>query len=1000
MRKSLTAAVVALQSRNGMKKWIGGSNMKNFLVILFTLFFAHAALGDVRTITVDGYCYLEGQSIHWGTKVKFIEGSPSAVTDSTYTDSLGYFLMAGLHEGIYDVEYTHSTDYDTVIVEDQVLGSSTTLPPVTLDWVLVDVDGHCYLENETIHWGTKVKFIEVSPSAVTDSTYTDSLGYFVVTGLYEGIYDVEYTHAGFDTVVIEDQILVSSTTLAPMTLERLPLSGALSGTLEPGCYHVVGTISINSGDSLSLLPGTTFIFDGPYPFRIYGTLLAEGTESDSIVFTTEQSGSDRWRGLQFYDPSSSGSRLAYCLVEKVNGGSGIGCGSSSPTFTNCTINANRGIGVTCDQSSPTFTNCTISHNTSSGWGAGVGVGNSSAPVFYNCIIYSNSAVLGGGGMEFVDAGNALVNHCTIVGNSSGSWNMSQVSIARSPITLENSVIAFSDIPGICFEDAASSSVRYCDIFGNSEGNIVFFDDPSDGPPGIGQISSVNANGDSCDSYFNIFLDPLFADMAEGDFHLMDFSHCLGAGNPADTVSTDFEGDPRPNPPGSFPDIGADENPNAQPQCGLSGHLQGVLGPDTCHVIDAIYVDSGDSLTLLPGTVFIFDGPYPFRIYGTLLAEGTETDSIVFTTEQSGSDRWRGLRFHSGSSGSQFGYCLIENGLAVGDHPDSNGYGGGVACRESSPIFTNCTIRSNSANLSGGGLQCHRSSPTFTSCTFSSNIASGYGGGADCGTPPSPTFTNCSFAGNFADKGGGVYCWTESSPTFTNCTLSGNSALEGGGVYCWESSPTLNSTIIAFSGGVGIYFYGSPISQIEYCDIFGNSGGDIAFHNDDPSQGPPAIGQLLVTNTNADSADIYLNIFCDPMFADTAAGDYHLTDSSHCLGAGDPADTLSTDFEGDPRPNPSWSYPDIGADEHWSGSPVLHLVISISDNNAVLHWTPYKAGPYYIYGATTPFDVGELLDTVTDAAIWTDSETSSRPSPCFYYVTGEEAFVSNPPSRRE
>ncbi len=61
------------------------------------------------------------------------------------------------------------------------------------------------------------------------------------------------------------------------------LSGALSGTLGPGAYHVVGIIHVDFGDSLRVMPGTTFVFDGPYPFRIYGTLLAEGTESNSIV---------------------------------------------------------------------------------------------------------------------------------------------------------------------------------------------------------------------------------------------------------------------------------------------------------------------------------------------------------------------------------------------------------------------------------------------------------------------------------------------------------------------------------------------------------------------------------------------------------------------------------------------------------------------------------------------------------------------------------------------
>ncbi|MBM3325007.1 MAG: hypothetical protein FJY66_05005, partial [Calditrichaeota bacterium] len=51
------------------------------------------------------------------------------------------------------------------------------------------------------------------------------------------------------------------------------LSGPLSGVLGPGVLHVVDTISVEAEDSLTLLPRTTFTFDGPYPFIIYGTLL-------------------------------------------------------------------------------------------------------------------------------------------------------------------------------------------------------------------------------------------------------------------------------------------------------------------------------------------------------------------------------------------------------------------------------------------------------------------------------------------------------------------------------------------------------------------------------------------------------------------------------------------------------------------------------------------------------------------------------------------------------
>ncbi|MBU0508818.1 hypothetical protein KKH27_08295, partial [bacterium] len=62
-----------------------------------------------------------------------------------------------------------------------------------------------------------------------------------------------------------------------------------------------------------------------------------------------------------------------------------------------------------------------------------------------------------------------------------------------------------------------------------------------------------------------------------------------------------------------------------------------------------------------------------------------------------------------------------------------------------------------------------------------------------------------------------------------------------------------------------------------------------------------------------------------------------------------------------------------------------LVILIQGGNAVLMWPPNGAPSYNIYGETEPFISGSLLDTVSDTT-WTDTNTSSRPSPYFYYVT--------------
>jgi len=84
---------------------------------------------------------------------------------------------------------------------------------------------------------------------------------------------------------------------------------------------------------------------------------------------------------------------------------------------------------------------------------------------------------------------------------------------------------------------------------------------------IGDYNNVWRN--TPDDYYNLTLgihdvsqDPLLADPAGGDYHLLRNSPCIDAGDPATPPGTDFDGDPRPfdgNHDGhAVADIGADE----------------------------------------------------------------------------------------------------------------------------------------------------------------------------------------------------------------------------------------------------------------------------------------------------------------------------------------------------------------------------------------------------------------------------------------------------------
>jgi len=81
-------------------------------------------------------------------------------------------------------------------------------------------------------------------------------------------------------------------------------------------------------------------------------------------------------------------------------------------------------------------------------------------------------------------------------------------------------------------NSGSPTYRYNDFYQTS-GNFY----GSGTPAGVGVISGVNANGDPCDQYFNIFLNPQFA-TGFGSYNLTAISPCMDAGDPAFPMDPD------------------------------------------------------------------------------------------------------------------------------------------------------------------------------------------------------------------------------------------------------------------------------------------------------------------------------------------------------------------------------------------------------------------------------------------------------------------------------
>lgn len=308
----------------------------------------------------------------------------------------------------------------------------------------------------------------------------------------------------------------------------------------------------------------------------------------------------------------------------MNNGGGISCGSGgTPLISHCFISGNEannsggGIGV-LDGGNPLIRNCTISENTADFEGGGIYFQYGSNGTVQSCILTSNTSYTQGGGIYIsssggifeinnstikncqtktasskgggiyigqadsviimsttidanssggeggtaysVDCNNLILNHCDVVNNAGQLCEGGIFLNGNTNIIVKNSIFRDQVGPDIWFQSYSSASVSYNDFL--TAGN--FYKPPA----GLGTPTQINVNGDSCDVFYNIFLDPLFENPAAGNYHLMwsNFpvsdqtkSPCIDAGDP----------DSERDPDSTFTDIGRYFFDQRVPQIALS-----------------------------------------------------------------------------------------------------------------------------------------------------------------------------------------------------------------------------------------------------------------------------------------------------------------------------------------------------------------------------------------------------------------------------------------------
>ena len=225
---------------------------------------------------------------------------------------------------------------------------------------------------------------------------------------------------------------------------------------------------------------------------------------------------------------------------------------------------------------------------------------------------------------------------------------------------------------------------------------------------------------------------------------------------------------------------------------VEGHLQTTTwsaADSPYHITDTLTVPSGEVLTIEPGADVIFDANVPFVVEGTVVAQGTKTDSIRFLPGEI--HVWKGLQIRQGGdanlryvrvSGSNDEYSL---------HSGTPYYGGGVIVYGARLEMQHCVIRENQSEVAGGGIHAEESIVTLQDCHIVDNQAETRGGGIrlwSCRTQ----MERCVIGVN---TGGGCSITGERA-SLIECVITGNTHDDSGaGLEVSEASVEVETTRI-------------------------------------------------------------------------------------------------------------------------------------------------------------------------------------------------------------